>query len=76
MPDTIEATKRAHATLSDGRTDVPLRSRLRVASHDALSLFMPALVHNPEGEALAIKLVPLSSLGIRAAVLHISKRWS
>jgi len=59
MREAIEGMKRAFAALSDGRAVVPLRSRLPIEAHDALSLFMPAFVHNPDGEALAVKIVSL-----------------
>jgi ornithine cyclodeaminase len=76
MHEAIEAMKRAFGALSDGRAEVPLRTRLPVASHDALSIFMPAFVGGEDGESLAIKVVSLfpdnpgRGLGyIQAAVL-------
>ena len=59
MGETIEAMKRAYASLSDGKADVPLRARLSVSSQDAVSLFMPAYVQVEGGDALAIKVVSL-----------------
>lgn len=59
MRDAIEAMKRAYAAFSDGRAEVPLRARVPIAPHEALSLVMPAFVRAPEGDALAIKVVSL-----------------
>ena len=59
MKETIEAMKRAYASLSDGKADVPLRTRLSVPSQDAVTLFMPAYVQAEGGDALAIKVVSL-----------------
>jgi alanine dehydrogenase len=59
MIDAIEAMKRAYASLSDGKAEVPLRARLSVPSQDAVSLFMPAYVQTESGDALAVKVVSL-----------------
>lgn len=59
MKETVEAMKRAYASLSDGRADAPLRTRLPVPPHEGLSLFMPAYVQTETGEALAVKIVSL-----------------
>lgn len=76
MLETVDAMKRAFAALSDGRAEVPLRTRLPIAPHEALSIFMPAFVGGEDGESLAIKVVSLypgnpgKGLGyIQAAVL-------
>ncbi len=59
MREAIEAMKRAYAAVSDGRVEMPLRARVPVAPHDALSLFMPAYARSDAGEALAVKVVSL-----------------
>jgi len=59
MKETIEAMKRAYASLSDGKAEVPLRTRLSVPPQDAVSLFMPAYVQAEGGDALAVKVVSL-----------------
>jgi len=59
MKDAIEAMKRAYASLSDGKADVPLRTHLSVPSQDAVSLIMPAYVQAEGGDALAVKVVSL-----------------
>ena len=59
MQETIDAMKRAYASLSDGKAEVPLRTRLSVPPQDAVSLFMPAYVQAEGGDALAVKVVSL-----------------
>ncbi|MEJ5240726.1 MAG: hypothetical protein WHS87_05980 [Anaerolineales bacterium] len=59
MSQAIAAMKQAYAALSAGRAEVPLRTRLPISPHDALTLFMPAYVNTEEGEALAVKVVSL-----------------
>ena len=59
MNDAIEAMKRAYASLSGGKAEVPLRTRLSVPPQDAVSLFMPAYVRAEGGDALAVKVVSL-----------------
>lgn len=59
MNEAIEAMKKAYASLSGGAAQVPLRTRLPIPGSDALSLFMPAYVGSPEGDALAVKIVSL-----------------
>jgi ornithine cyclodeaminase/alanine dehydrogenase-like protein (mu-crystallin family) len=59
MGAAIAAMKRAYAALSSGRAEVPLRTRLPVAPHEAVSLFMPVFLQDEGGEALAVKVVSL-----------------
>ena len=59
MGATINAMKRAYAALSSGRAEVPLRTRLPVTPHEAVSLFMPVYLQDEGGEALAVKVVSL-----------------
>ena len=59
MKETVEAMKRAYASLSDGKADVPLRTRLSIPPQEAVSLFMPAYVQTEEEDALAVKVVSL-----------------
>lgn len=59
MREVVEAMKQAYASLSDGRAVVPLRTRLAIPAHEALSIFMPAYVQTDDAEALAIKAVSI-----------------
>jgi len=59
MRQAIIAMKDAFASLSNGTAVVPLRTRLQIPSHNALSLFMPAYMRSESGEALAVKVVSL-----------------
>lgn len=59
MDQAIATMKDAYAALSNGTAVVPLRTRLPVSNHDALSLFMPAYLKTDSGEALAVKIVSL-----------------
>jgi len=59
MKEAIQAMKRAYASLSDGKADAPLRTRLPVPPHDGLTLFMPAFVQTESTEALAVKIVSI-----------------
>lgn len=76
MREAIQAMKDAYASLSAGMAVVPLRTHLPIPNSEALSLFMPAYVNAPQGNALAVKVVslfptnPLRGLAyIQAAVL-------
>ena len=59
MAQTIAAMKSAYAALSAGKAEVPLRSRLPIPPHEAVSLFMPVFLQDESGEALAVKIVSL-----------------
>ena len=59
MDQAIAAMKDAYAALSSGQAVVPLRTRLSISNHDALSLFMPAYMKTDSSEALAVKIVSL-----------------
>lgn len=76
MKECIEAMKRGYAALASGKADVPLRTRIQIPSQNAVSIFMPAYVQDPNGNALTVKIVSLfpnnPSIGlafIQAAVL-------
>ncbi len=76
MKQVVEAMKQAYAALSAGRAEVPLRARLNIPPHQALTLCMPAYVQAETEEALAVKIVtifpknPMHGLPyIQAAVL-------
>lgn len=57
MAETIATMKRAYAALSAGRAEIPLRARLPIKPHEAVSLFMPAFVQDEAAEALTVKIV-------------------
>jgi ornithine cyclodeaminase/alanine dehydrogenase-like protein (mu-crystallin family) len=57
MAECIVAMKRAFASFSDGRAQVPLRAKVVVPAHEGESLFMPAFVDDDTGAALAVKTV-------------------
>jgi ornithine cyclodeaminase len=59
MEMAIAAMKEAYAALSSGQAEVPLRSRLPIPAHEAVSLFMPVYLQDSSGEALAVKIVSL-----------------
>jgi len=57
MAETIAAMKRAYASFSAGKAEVPLRSHISIAPHNGTSLFMPAYLQHEAREALAVKIV-------------------
>jgi ornithine cyclodeaminase/alanine dehydrogenase-like protein (mu-crystallin family) len=57
MGETITAMKIAFAAFSSGKAEVPLRSRLLIPPHEAISFFMPAYLQDQDREALAVKIV-------------------
>ncbi|OGO26291.1 MAG: ornithine cyclodeaminase [Chloroflexi bacterium RBG_16_51_16] len=59
MKQAIDAMKSAYAALSAGNAEIPLRTRISIPTQNATSLFMPAYVHTPDTEALAVKVVSL-----------------
>jgi ornithine cyclodeaminase len=59
MHEVIQAMKQAYASLSSGKANVPLRTRLPIPARDAVSIFMPAYLQTDDSEALAIKVVSI-----------------
>lgn len=59
IKEAIEAMKRAYASLSDGKAEVPLRTHLRIPPQEAVTLIMPAYVQVEGDDALAVKVVSL-----------------
>lgn len=57
MSETIAAMKTAFAAFSSGKAEVPLRNRLLIPPHEAVSLIMPAYLQEQDSEALAVKIV-------------------
>lgn len=57
MAECIEAMKAAFGALSSEQVEMPLRTRISVASQDGISLFMPAFLEDSEEAALAVKIV-------------------
>ena len=55
MKVAIEESKRAYSCLSNGRVEMPLRSRVHIPEHDGVLLTMPAAMLD-DGE-MAVKLV-------------------
>ncbi len=71
MGQCIQAMKSAFAALSAGRAEVPLRTRLPVPIHEAVSLFMPAYVLDEAGESLVVKVVSLFPHNVKAGLALI-----
>lgn len=71
MNSAIDAMKRAFAALSDGRAEVPPRIHLPVTPHDGVSLVMPALVHDEDGDSMAVKVVSLFEGNARRGLARI-----
>jgi ornithine cyclodeaminase len=57
MGETIAAMKNAFAAFSSGKAEVPLRNRLMIPPHEAVTLVMPAYLREQDSEALAVKIV-------------------
>ena len=55
MPQAIDAMRDAFAQLASGEAEVPARTAVPIAAHDAVTLFMPAYL--PRGPALGGKIV-------------------
>jgi len=71
MEQAVQAMKDAFAALSDGRAEVPLRSRLEVPPHEGLTLLMPAFVRGAAEEALGVKVVSLFPGNPRRGMAYI-----
>jgi len=59
MKECIEAMKRGYIALNNGNAEVPLRTRLQIPDQNAVSILMPAYIHDEIGNALTIKVVSL-----------------
>jgi ornithine cyclodeaminase/alanine dehydrogenase-like protein (mu-crystallin family) len=72
MDESIEAMKRAFALFSDGRAQVPLRTRVVVPAYEGESFFMPAFVDDTEDEALVVKTVSVFPRNVQQGlpILH------
>lgn len=68
MRETIEAMKRAYATLSAGRAQIPLRASLPIPPQEATALFMPAYVPDEAQDALTVKIVTLFPKNVPAGL--------
>jgi ornithine cyclodeaminase len=71
MTQAIDGMKRAFASLSAGQAEVPLRGRLPIDIHGALTLTMPAFVSSPDGESLALKVVSLFPENAKRGLAYI-----
>jgi ornithine cyclodeaminase/alanine dehydrogenase-like protein (mu-crystallin family) len=68
MGETIAAMKTAYAAFSSGKAVVPLRNRLLVPPHEAVTLVMPAYLYEPDSEALAVKIVSVFPQNVPAGL--------
>ncbi len=57
MRDAIQAMKQAFRAYAAGQAEMPLRGRLSIPPHQAVTLTMPTFVRAEDGEALAVKVV-------------------
>jgi len=57
MDKAIDGMKTAFAALASGNAEVPIRTQLPIDRHNAISLFMPALVDDDHHPSLAVKIV-------------------
>jgi ornithine cyclodeaminase len=71
MSVAIAGMKRAFAALSDERAKVPLRTHLPVETHHGVTLVMPALVEDEQGQSLAVKVVSLFEHNARRGLPRI-----
>jgi len=60
MAEAVKAIKNAFRLFSEGKTIAPLRTKINVAKHDGMALFMPAYVE--ETESLGLKIVSVFPL--------------
>jgi ornithine cyclodeaminase len=57
MEELIDSMKVAYAALSSGNADIPLRTQLNIPDAEAVSLFMPAHLHQQNQKVLSLKVV-------------------
>lgn len=55
MTEAIEAVKKSYIQLSEGKAEVPLRSRIEIKKQNGVSLFMPAYLS--KSDAMGVKIV-------------------